>query len=406
MTERPPTLFPVICLSVISHMAFTASRMTVSLAAIQMKAPTVTVGLLLSLYALLPMLLSVSSGRWIDRVGTRVPMLMGSLMLGVGFMAPTLWLSLPALFFNSLTVGTGYMLFHLCIQKLTGEIGDGSERMRNFGWLAVGFSISAFCGPIIAGNLIDHVGAGASFGASFGASAVLIVVAVALLQWRWTFSGRSLLEPGQGPGGGRLRDLIQTPELRRLYVAVVLTSTAWDVFQFLVPIQGSRIGLSASQIGVVMAAFSAATFTVRMALPWMVRHFTEWQLLGAVQVIAASVYLTVPFITTHWGFIALSFMLGLGLGAGQPSVMTILHRASPAGRVGEAVGLRMMLVNGTQTVLPTTFGAVGSLLGVFFSGAMAYAPLYWTVAAMLGAGGAGALRHATQTARKEPGDAP
>jgi MFS family permease len=36
------------------------------------------VGLLLSLYALLPMLLSVSAfGRWIDRVGTRLPMLLG-----------------------------------------------------------------------------------------------------------------------------------------------------------------------------------------------------------------------------------------------------------------------------------------------------------------------------------------
>ena len=170
--DRLPSLFPVICLSVISHTAFTASRMTVSLAAIQMKAPTVMVGLLLSLYALLPMLLSVTAGRWIDRVGTRIPMLLGSLMLGAGFMLPTFWLALPALFGNSLLVGTGYMLFHLCIQKLTGELAEGAERMRNFGFLAVGFSVSAFCGPIIAGNLIDHAGAGVSFGAAFAASTV------------------------------------------------------------------------------------------------------------------------------------------------------------------------------------------------------------------------------------------
>ena len=391
--DRLPSLFPVICLSVISHAAFTASRMTVSLAAIQMKAPTVTVGLLLSLYALLPMLLSVSAGRWIDRVGTRLPMLLGSLMLGAGFMLPTFWLALPALFGNSLLVGTGYMLFHLCIQKLTGELAEGAERMRNFGFLAVGFSVSAFAGPIIAGNLIDHAGAGVSFGASFAASTVLIVVAFILLQWRWTFTGRSVLQPGQQVSSGRLLDLLQTPELRRLYVAVVMTSTAWDVYMFLVPIQGSRIGLTASQIGVVMASFSVATFVVRMALPVIARRFTEWQLIGAVQLVASAVYLTVPLVNSHYGMIALSFVLGLGLGVGQPTVMTILHQVSPPGRVGEAVGLRMTLVNGTQTVLPTAFGGIGSLLSLFLSGALAYAPIYWAVAAMLGAGGFSAVRH-------------
>ena len=73
--------------------------------------------------------------------------------------------------------------------------------------------------------------------------------------------------------------------------------------------------------------------------------------------------------------------------------MTILHQVSPPGRVGEAVGLRMTLVNGTQTVLPTAFGGIGSLLSLFLSGALAYAPIYWAVAAMLGAGGFSAVRH-------------
>lgn len=396
--EGTPALFPVICLSVISHMAFTASRMTVSLAAIQMKAPTVMVGLLLSLYALLPMLLSVSAGRWIDRVGTRLPMLLGSCLLAIGFIVPTIWLSMPALFFNSLTVGTGFMLFYLCIQKLTGDLGDGSDRMRNFGLLAVGFSISAFCGPIVAGNLIDHVGAGASFGASFAASAVLIAVAVALLKWRWRFSGRTVLEPGQDVSRGRLVDLLRTPELRQLYIAIVMTSTAWDVYMFLVPVQGTRIGLSASQIGAVMASFSVATFVVRMALPLIARRFTQWQLIGSTQLIAAAVFIAFPLVPSHYGLIALSFMLGLGLGVSQPSVMTLLHQVSPPGRVGEAVGLRMTLVNGTQAVLPTTVGGIGSLLSVFFSGAMVYAPLFWAVAALLGAGGVSAVRHKPPTA--------
>jgi hypothetical protein len=61
--------------------------------------------------------------------------------------------------------------------------------------------------------------------------------------------------------------------------------------------------------------------------------------------------------------------------------------------VGEAVGLRMSLVNGTQVVLPTLFGVVGTLLASALGGSMAYAPLFWCVSIGAVAGGLSALRH-------------
>jgi len=132
-----------------------------------------------------------------------------------------------------------------------------------------------------------------------------------------------------------------------MYVAVVLISSAWDVLMFLVPIQGSKIGLSASEIGMVLGAFSAATFVVRVAMPLFIGRVTEWQMIGIVQAVAALVYLVFPLVGSHYGLIALAFVLGLGLGVGQPAVMSLLHRVAPPGRVGEAVGLRMTMINGT-----------------------------------------------------------
>jgi MFS family permease len=389
------TLLPVVCLAVIGHTAFTASRMTVSLAAIALQAPAFVVGLLLSLYALLPMLLSVAAGRWIDRVGTRLPMLLGSVVVSAGFVVPALWLTLPALFLNSLLVGTGFMFFHLSIQKLTGDLAEGPQRMRNFAHLAVGYSVSAFCGPISAGILIDWSGAGSSFAASFAASALLIAAAFALLRWRWTFGGRSS-QPVQSPARpGPLADLLRPPLLRMLFVTVVVTSTVWDVHMFLTPIQGSAIGLSASQIGVVLGAFSLATFSVRVALPLISRHLREWQLIGTAQLVAAAVFVVFPLVTSHWGLIALSFVLGLGLGMGQPAVMALLHEVSPPGRVGEAVGLRMTLVNATQVVLPVLFGAVGSALAALLAGSLAYLPLFWCVSVAALLSGVASLRRGT-----------
>ena len=391
--RHAPTLFALATLNMLGHAAFTASRLTGSLAAIRLDAPTVVVGLLLSLYSVAPMLLSISMGRWIDRAGTRVPMLIGAVTMGLGLLAPALLLSVPALCVNSVLVGLGFIVFHMCIQKMTGELADGAERVRNFGLLAVALSISGFSGPIVAGFIIDHAGEGASFAAAFGVSSLMVGAALVLLKWRWRFDVRPV-SVTPGAVGGRTLDLLRTPLMRRIFIAVTLLAAAWDVHMFLVPIQGSRIGLSASQIGMVLGAFSAATFVVRLAMPVFARRLTEWQMVGGAQAIAALVYFTFPMVGSHYGLMGLAFVLGLGIGLGHPAVMAMVQGATPPGRTGEAVGLRMMVANASQTFLPLLFGSVGSVLSTFLSGSMTFAPLFWGVALLLGLGGFSALRRA------------
>src|SRR5437879_9186333 len=63
-----------VTLNALGHLAFVGSRMTTALFALQLGASPFTVGALMSLFALLPMLLSVASGRLIDRVGPRRPL--------------------------------------------------------------------------------------------------------------------------------------------------------------------------------------------------------------------------------------------------------------------------------------------------------------------------------------------
>ena len=59
-----------------------------------------------------------------------------------------------------------------------------------------------------------------------------------------------------------------------------------------------------------------------------------------------------------------SFVLGLGLGGTQPIIMSMLYGAAPAGRGGEAVGMRTQLLNITQAAVPLTFGALGAWFGM------------------------------------------
>ena len=376
---RPPTSAPVgiqtlVSLSILNHIAFAGARVVLTLSALHLHAPPLEVGLVLSLYSLLPMLLALPGGRWIDRIGARAPMMMGTLLILLGVWLPAVWLSMTSLTLAAVIIGVGFLPFHLGIQKLVSELGQPEDRRHNLSLLAIGFSVSAFLGPTSAGFLIDGVGHRLAF-------AALSILPMVTFLWLRRLADRL-------PGGQlaapdfslrlNVADLLATAELRRLYLVVALISSAWDVHQFLVPLYGARIGLSASGIGLVLGAFAVATLVVRMVVPLFLKDVSEWTAILCAMAISGAAYGLYPFFSSLESLIALSFLLGLGLGVSQPMTLSIMARSAPASRLGEATGLRLMLVNGTQTVLPSTFGALGGLVGI--------GALFWGMALLLGAG--------------------
>ena len=353
------------------HISFSGVRVCLSLAAIDAGSEPLVIGALLSLYALVPTILSLVGGRWIDRIGVRWPLFVGTALMVLGglvsYLLPHLW----TLFATSTLVGSGFLLAQLVIQKMTGDLGTSTEHRRQiFGILAIGYSISGVVGPASSGVLYDRVG---------GAQTFFLLSALSLLVMFWLLLRRNRL-PGPAvemPVQRRFSDLLKTPELRRLYLAVGLISSAWDVHQFVVPIYGRAIGLSATEVGFVLGAFGLATLVVRLILP-LLSSLTEWTAILTAQVVATIVYIFYPMFDRFEVLVGLSFALGLGLGVSQPMVLSLMHRVTPPGRIGEAAGLRLMIVNGTQTLLPSVFGVLGSAFGVGL--------LFWTVGSMVGLG--------------------
>jgi hypothetical protein len=49
---------------------------------------------------------------------------------------------------------------------------------------------------------------------------------------------------------------------------------------------------------------------------------------------------------------------------GQPLSIIMTYNRAPAGRTGEALGLRFTVVNFTHMAIPVAFGTIGSTLGL------------------------------------------
>jgi MFS family permease len=371
-----------ILLNALGHLCFVGSRMTTTLFALKLGASAFTVGTLVALFAILPMLLSVTAGRLIDRLGPRRPVMLGLAVLACGASLPFFFPSVGILYISSPLIGTSFMLLHIAMNSVFGAYGTPEERAVTFSWLSLGFSISNSIGPLMAGYAIEAFG----HARAMITLAVLPVIALVLLARR----KRPLPRPPHAGRGrhGSVFELLRVPALRHTLIASALLNMGWDIYGFLMPLYGSRVGLAAGTIGVVMSSFAIATFVVRAVLTQLVRHVRQWLLIAAAMTVAGIAYSLFPFVQSVPLLMALSFVLGLGLGASQPVIMAVLYETSPPGRQGEAVGIRTTMMNGSQTFIPLASGAISSALGM--------TPVFALIAALL-LGGAWFAKNRTQS---------
>ncbi|MCA1855590.1 MFS transporter [Massilia oculi] len=377
MTKLPALPAPMVptVLMVLAHTAFAGGRVALALSALRLGGSPFEVGMVVSLLALVPMFLAVQAGRWTDRRGVAGPLLLALALLEAGLLLAALP-ALAALGVAAILMGCGFMLVHVALNNAVGS-WDAPARSHGFSMLALGTSVSSVAGPLLAGVLVDLAG----HARAFLLLAILPCLALPMLR-----GGHLPPAPSPAPAATstalaarpRMADLLRHAPLRAVFVTSALLSMGWDLFSFMLPMHGEGIGLTATMTGTVMAAFGAGTFVVRLFIGRLARRYTEWQVLGAVLALSAAVYFLMPLARTLPPLLALAFVLGLGLGCALPMTMSAIARNAPPGRGGEAIGIRTMLANASQTVLPASCGALGAAWGT--------QAVFWLVAGLLGAG--------------------
>jgi predicted MFS family arabinose efflux permease len=371
----------LVALGICNPAVLAGARVDVSLDALARGATPATVGVLVALFALLPMLSAVAIGRYSDRLGARTPMIAGSAALALSTALPALWPGYPALFASAASIGFAFTVFQVALQHVTGEMGDPAKRAKRFSHLALAYAVSGMVGPFVAGIAIDHIGHRATFALL---ALVPIVPFAVLMSGRLPVPAPHVRDSEAVTRG--MFDLVRNPTLRRVLAINAVFALAWDVHTMFVPIYGAQLGLSASQIGSVLAVFGFATFLVRVAMPTIVRRSSETRVMAGALFLSAAACLAFPFAGGAAVLALLSFALGFGLGGGQPMVMALLSSRAPPGRMGEAAGLRMSLIQTMSVAVPLAFGALGATIGLV--------PVFWGVGACLVTGGVVARRGA------------
>jgi MFS family permease len=384
------TLYILVIIGALNQSMHTGGRVAVALTAVGLAASPFTIGTIAALYGLVPMFLSVILGKLIDRIGSRVPMMVGSLLFVAGGLLPAFGPSMWKLYVAATLIGVGNMTFQLSIQNAVGRISERADLTRNFSTLAIGMSSGAIIGPLVAGYAIDYTGYESAF---IFLSLLPFAALLTLIFGRVRFPASASRAVARAKT--RTLDLLGHPGLLAIYIIAGLHVLSWELFSFLTPIYGSDIGLSASTIGIIMGAFSAASFAMRMLLPPLAARYNHWILIKGMLVIAAVAFLLLPLAHHTIFLVVLSSIVGAGLGAAQPLTMTLIHDNSPPDRIGESLGVRTTVVCCFQFAMPLAIGSLATVLGL--------AQVFWVMAVVVIAGTVATRTPATRASKKGDG---
>ncbi len=139
-----------------------------------------------------------------------------------------------------------------------------------------------------------------------------------------------------------------------------------------------NIGFSATTIGAIMGSYGVAAIITRLAIPPITTRWGVQRMIAGALLLAAAGFVFVPSSNAPAVLMLLSFIIGLGVGCGQPLSMTLAYNAAPPKRVAESIAMRLAVSYGAHVFIPTAFGALGSLIGL--------APVFWLCSVALTGG--------------------
>jgi MFS family permease len=353
------TIVHVAVIVMLTHLGVIGAKLLLALFAIDLGASPVQVGLTFALFSILPAIFAISAGRWVDRIGVRMPLLIGcggaGLAITVVFLAPGLWALYPC----AALIGVFFMIYAVAGQSLVGSLGDTSDRTRNFSYYSLAVALAGVIGRAGTGASIDLIG-------HRGTALLLAIAPLVALGLAWWLRSRTPVAraASERPARASARDLWKIPALRRALIAAAIVESGNELFALFIPLYGSSLGLSATFIGMLLATYAAATFLVRIALPRLVGRFGEEGVLCGALGCAALVGVLMISTTQPWVLLALAAAFGFSLGCGMPLSMALTYARAPDGRAAEAIGMRQTVNKSIEVTVPVCFGALAGVAGL------------------------------------------
>ena len=354
-------LFAILSTAFVEQAVVSIIRVTTTYRAVELGLSVVWIGIITAVYAVLPIIVGVQIGRFIDRGYDAATIWIGSVLLILACAGFALFPNLTALLIFTAITGTAHLLFVIAQQVLCTRCGSGPGAMeRAIGNYMVANAVGQGIGPYIVGL------AGGS--ASVPPTHLLFTIAAggAVLTMLFALmtppSGvrKSVAQRGKPPP---LRDLLFIPGLTTVMLVSVVTVVAQDLIVVYLPLLGSERGMSVDAVGTLLAVRAVASMVSRLLFARLHAALGRIALTLVSTFVSAGAYaalaLPLPLPILYAAIALAGFALSVAITASIAGVLGIAAR----GAVGTANSLRTMGNRIGQFIIPFLASLIAAATG-------------------------------------------
>ncbi|MGP0584651.1 MFS transporter [Paenibacillus timonensis] len=353
--------------------AFSLTRPIIALYASSLGLQSAAIGMVLAVYALLPMLAAIPGGFIADRFGRTTVLRVGSVMMLLSGLLYGISAGPWTLAIAQLIAGLGQMAVWLAVQVLVTE-GPAQGNESRFATFSLYMAIGQMTAPIVSGYLADRFSYKMVFAGYILSSLLLIFTS-----WRCREDQGAQPGPAEDPaetaefeaasayvanpttGNGKrwfeqCLKLLKNRKFAVILLATFISLFIVDVRTAYLPLHLESLGISNTRVGLLVSIGALSALFVRPIYPRLMAKLGFGKTLFLTFAVSLLLLFTAPFLTNFYAIAALVFVTGLALGINQPMTLSMIAVSTVPEERGLGVGLRLMSNRAAQFMDPLMFG--------------------------------------------------
>lgn len=349
--------------AVLINGAYDAVRVAVSYRVLALGGDAAMVGIVAGTFALLPMLLALYFGRFVDRSGSRGVFFLGIVLSALAVGGAALAPSIAVLAVVNTVLGLGQIMTMIGAQGFVMELTDRSRHVNGFAAFTLAVSLGQSIGTPALGLLL---GAGPQPDTVETTMPLLVMAAVMVIALPFAASLPQRAWGGSAArvqGGASLGSLLRRPGMVPSIYAALVVIAGVDLITAYMPVIGESVGLSPFVVTLLVAVRSVFSMVSRATLPWILRTVQQRLILMVTPVVTVPAAIVLGLTGETLVLAAALAVIGFFWGLNQPVTMNWVTAAAPQGDRSAALSLRLTGNRAAQVVIPLGAGAVAGISG-------------------------------------------
>lgn len=343
-------------------------RPIISYKAVELGADSAMVGIIGATFALAPLIFAIRIGGIVDRGKSGLAMLVGSIIMVLTTFALLFIDSIPLLMVAMPLLGIGHLLCMVGGQTMIANRSESTLYEKHFGLFTFYASLGHALGPLIGGWLADSGEVRVNANAAFLFALVLFIAAI-ISVLKLSTKRENQPVPEKTDSKVSAREVLAVPTFKSAIFVASATTSVVDVVLIFLPLFGRELGISVTDIGILLAIRSFASMGVRVLLGQITNMLGLKRILIWGSVITLVSMVALALATNFWVIAVIMLVSGFAMGIGQPATMAWVSRISNAESRGLAIAIRLTANRFGQVAMPAVAGVIagGGVAAVFYS---------------------------------------